>query len=618
MARVSTQSIEALKLQVNLVDVVAPYVQLKQAGRSWKGLSPFTSEKTPSFYVHPDKGFYKCFSTGEGGDLFSFIMKLENIEFPEAVEFIAKRFNFQLSYEAGGPDLATQSLRKQLFELHELVSEWFHRQLLESATAENVRHYWQTKRAFDLKVAQQFKIGFAPPEPYALYHYCRQKNIQQEALQASGLFFNSHQSKRSAELKSRFRGRLMIPIRDVQGRVVAFTARQLEETPSDDPSREAKYVNSPETQIFQKGRILFGMDHARKHVSDSQGFLMVEGQLDAIRCWTCGLNTAVAPQGTAITEEQIHLLQRYQPPYVYCLLDGDQAGRKATERILPMAFKSGIDFRFICLEEGQDPDELLAEKGAAAIEALQASALNPIELTIQTQLPDTKSASTAQKNRVLQMLFEFLKYEPSTVARDDYVQQSVKLLGLPASIVDSQAALTDFKKHQKRYNQTKNRTNRQSTPENTKSTDARLTQAGWELLSHILHFPEYASSIAKAVHHEWINSSQPEGKLLARLLAEYREGLIESTESLEKLISGEFDRQLLADIHSRELEIENPKQQIEICIQTLYKNYLSNRLDKLKTDAQQPLNKDALHECRLAIKKTRALISKTHLLKIDS
>lgn len=612
MARVSTQSIEALKLQVNLVDVVAPYVQLKQAGRSWKGLSPFTSEKTPSFYVHPDKGFYKCFSTGEGGDLFSFIMKLENIEFPEAVEFIAKRFNFQLSYEAGGPDLATQSLRKQLFELHELVSEWFHRQLLESATAENVRHYWQTKRAFDLKVAQQFKIGFAPPEPYALYHYCRQKNIQQEALQASGLFFNSHQSKRSAELKSRFRGRLMIPIRDVQGRVVAFTARQLEETPSDDPSREAKYVNSPETQIFQKGRILFGMDHARKHVSDSQGFLMVEGQLDAIRCWTCGLNTAVAPQGTAITEEQIHLLQRYQPPYVYCLLDGDQAGRKATERILPIAFKSGIDFRFICLEEGQDPDELLAEKGAAAIEALQAYALNPIELTIQTQLPDTKSASTAQKIRVLQALFDLIRHEPSTVAREDYIQISAKLLG-----VDPLAALRDYQQFAARA-QTKNASHQQKNLENTKSTDTRLTQAGWELLSHILHFPNYASSIAKAVHHEWINTSQAEGKLLVRLLAEYREGLLESTDSLEKLIRSEFDRKLLADIYSRELEIENPKQQIEICIQTLYKNYLSNRLDKLKTDAQQPLNKDALHECRLAIKKTRALISKTHLLKIDS
>jgi DNA primase len=612
LARVSTQSIEALKLQVNLVDVVAPYVQLKQAGRSWKGLSPFTSEKTPSFYVHPDKGFYKCFSTGEGGDLFSFIMKLENIEFPEAVEFIAKRFNFQLSYDSGGPDLATQSLRKQLFELHELVSEWFHRQLLESATAENVRQYWQTKRAFDLKVAQQFKIGFAPAEPFALYQYCRQKNIQQEALQASGLFFNSHQSKRTSQLKSRFRGRLMIPIRDVQGRVVAFTARQLEETPSDDPSREAKYVNSPETQIFHKGRILFGMDHARKHVSDSQGFLMVEGQLDAIRCWTCGLNTAVAPQGTAITEEQIHLLQRYQPPYVDCILDGDQAGRKASERILPLAFKSGLDFRFICLEEGQDPDELLQAKGAAAMVALQASALTPIELTIHTQLPDTAGASTAQKIRVLQALFELIRHEPSTVAREDYIQVSAKLLG-----VDPLAALRDYQQYLARA-QTKNTNPKQNNQESTKSTDTRLTQAGWELLSHILHFPNYASSIAKAVHHEWINTTQAEGKLLVRLLAEYREGLIESTDSLEKLIHSEYDRKLLADIHSRELEIENPKQQIEICIQTLYKNYLNTRLDKLKTAAQQPLDKDALHECRLAIKKTRALISKTHLLKIDS
>ena len=154
----------------------------------------------------------------------------------------------------------------------------------------------------------------------------------------------------------------MIPIRDVQGRVVAFTARQLQETPPDDPSREAKYVNSPETQIFQS-RILFGMDHARKHVSESQGFLIVEGQLDAIRCWTCGLHTAVAPQGTAITEDQIHLLPALST--TLCILPSRRrsGGPQGDERILPLAFKSGLDFRFICLEEGQDPDELLKEKG---------------------------------------------------------------------------------------------------------------------------------------------------------------------------------------------------------------------------------------------------------------
>ena len=173
--------------QVNLVDVVAPYVQSNKLAAHGKDSVHSPLKKHPPFTFTQIKDSTKCFSTGEGGDLFSFIMKLENIEFPEAVEFIAKRFNFQLSYDSGGPDLATQSLRKQLFELHELVSEWFHRQLLESAAAENVRQYWQTTRAFDLKVAQQFKIGFAPSS-FALYQYCRQKGIQQEALQASGYF----------------------------------------------------------------------------------------------------------------------------------------------------------------------------------------------------------------------------------------------------------------------------------------------------------------------------------------------------------------------------------------------------------------------------------------------
>ena len=156
----------------------------------------------------------------------------------------------------------------------------------------------------------------------------------------------------------------MIPIRDVQGRVVAFTARQLQETPPDDPSREAKYVNSPETQIFQKSRILFGMDHARKHVSDSQGFLIVEGQLDAIRCWTCGLHTVCGSKAPPLQKIKSIYSSAINRPMCIVFSTAIRAGRKAAERIIPMAFKSRLDFRFICLEDGQDPDELLKKKGA--------------------------------------------------------------------------------------------------------------------------------------------------------------------------------------------------------------------------------------------------------------
>ena len=157
MARIAQKSVETIKHQVNLVDLVSPYVELKRAGSSWKGLSPFTQEKTPSFYVHPDRGFYKCFSTGEGGDCFTFIMKVENLEFPEAIEFIAKKFNITLEYEAGGPSREEMSLRKQIFEIHELATTWFHQQFIESEEAAPVRKYWQDQRGFTMRPQMKSK-----------------------------------------------------------------------------------------------------------------------------------------------------------------------------------------------------------------------------------------------------------------------------------------------------------------------------------------------------------------------------------------------------------------------------------------------------------------------------
>ena len=361
MPKIAQRSIDTIKQQVNLVDVVSPYVQLKRAGRSFKGLSPFTQENTPSFYVHPDRGFYKCFSTGEGGDCFTFITKMENLEFGEAAEWLAKKFNIQLEYESGGPSKEEASLRKQIFELHERAAEWFHHQLTDSPEAAPIRDYWQQSRGFTLETASQYKIGYAPPAQDALAKLCGKHKISTAAMLQSGLFYAREQERDYNRFRSRFRGRLMIPIHDVQGRVVAFTARQLPQTPDDDPAHQAKYINSPETPIFHKGRLLFGMNHARRHLKDGDGFLLVEGQLDAIRCWTKGLHTAVAPQGTALTEEQVHLLRRYDPPFIECLLDGDSAGRKAALKYIPLAFKAGLEFRFLLLPEKADPDQLLRE-----------------------------------------------------------------------------------------------------------------------------------------------------------------------------------------------------------------------------------------------------------------
>ncbi|HAV14660.1 MAG TPA: DNA primase [Opitutae bacterium] len=575
MPRIAQRSIESLKHQVNLVDVVSTYVQLKRAGKSWKGLSPFTQEKTPSFYVHPDRGFYKCFSSGEGGDLFTFVMKQENLEFIEAVEFIAKKFNINLEYEEGGPSREEVSLRKQIYELHEIATTWFHQQFLESKEAAPVREYWQNQRGFGMDTAQEVKIGYAPAARNAFALYCREKKISPAAMHQSGLFFARDGEQNYDFFKSRFRGRLMIPIRDVQGRVVAFTARQLPQTPDDDPAKDAKYVNSPETPIFHKGRILFGMDHARTHIKDKDGFLLVEGQLDAIRCWSVGLHTAVAPQGTALTEDQVHLLRRYDPAYVECLLDGDSAGRKAAVKYIPLAFKAGLEFNFLLLPEKADPDDLLREHGADALTPLRENAKSGIELAIADSLPEDRAPNTRDKTTALRAVFELLQHVPSEVAREDYIQIASRKLN-----VDPIAALRDFNNAPKPTQYSP-----QSKAPHTASQavkDPLLTQATWELLWLVSHHPEYGNKLSEIIDYEWINTKSAAGRLLDRILAELKEGLIDDATQTENLVESIEDRQLLAEINLKDLEIENPKAHIEACLQTLYKNYLTARKKDLE------------------------------------
>lgn len=581
MARIKQSSIETIKHQVDLVDVVAPYVQLKRAGRSWKGLSPFTQEKTPSFYVHPDRGFYKCFSTGEGGDCFTFVMKQENLEFYEAIEFLAKKFNITLEYEAGGPSREEVSVRKQIFELHELVTTWFHQQFFESEEAAPVRAYWKDVRGFTDETAETVKIGYAPAAREALALYCKERNVSTTAMHQSGLFFARDGEQNHAYFKSRFRGRLMIPIRDVQGRVVAFTARQLPQTPEDDPAREAKYVNSPETAIFHKGRILFGMDHARTHLKEGDSFLLVEGQLDAIRCWSVGLHTAVAPQGTAITDDQLHLLRRYEPSAVECLLDGDSAGRKAALRALPLAFKAGLEFRFLLLPEKTDPDDLLREQGAAALEPLRAAAKSGIELAIGESLPTGRKPSTHEKTTALRNVFELLRNVPSEVAREDYIQIAARLLS-----VDPQAALRDFQKMPPPRPEFKD--SGEATAQADRTTrDPLLTEATWELLWLVLHHPEYAKKLSEIIDYEWINRDSPAGQLLSRLLAELREELIENVSQIETIIETVEERQLLAEIHARDLNVEEPAKQITTCLESLRRIHLDGKIKDLEQRSMQ-------------------------------
>ena len=305
-----------------------------------------------------------------------------------------------------------RSLRQEIFDLHDAAADHFHQAFkAKDVTGDFMRTLWTEQRRFSIELADEFKIGAVDEAGSGLGAVLMRKKYSEEALRRCGLFFIYDDAQITlGALRPRFRGRLMIPIRDHQGRVVAFTARQTELTPEDDPAREAKYVNSPETPIFTKGNLLFNLDRARTAVGEGKPFVLVEGQLDALRCWSVGLKTAIAPQGTSITESQLVLLRRYHAQ-VECFFDSDSAGQKAALRFLPMAVKAGLEVRFLTLAgaEKLDPDLLFLERGIAAYDEVRGQRTQRDGVCVPGRAPESATEpAPSNEARAAQALVEII------------------------------------------------------------------------------------------------------------------------------------------------------------------------------------------------------------------
>ncbi|GAB4271830.1 MAG: DNA primase [Opitutales bacterium] len=585
MPLIQRRCIEEIRERVQLVDVASTYVSMKRAGSQWRGLSPFSQEKTPSFFIHPEKNVFKCYSSGHAGDLFRFIELKENLNFTEAVEFLAKQYSITLEYEAGSDSGETMSLRKELFAIHEAAASYFHQVLLGDAPQANMtREYWEDKRSFSLEVAKTYQIGLAPGKPEALLKHLLAKNFSVEALRESGLFYANKQQADSARMKPRFRGRLMIPIRDVQGRIIAFTARTLEGiTPKDDPTREAKYVNSPETSIFSKSHVLFGLDTARKHVDEDNPIILVEGQLDAIRCQTLGLKTAVAPQGTAITESQLILIRRYGST-VHCLLDGDSAGQKAAMRFLPLAFKAGLSPRFLVLPEGKDPDTFLQASGIEGFKALQNEALDGIEFSIKLLAPKGMSSSPETKKSAFETIFEYFQGSDSLTFAEINLKKAGNLLGIYEYTVDKELTRLRLEGSQ----QQPKTLNQEGV---TQKSSTKLTSTEYQLLCVLLVHEELAQAIAHHVHAEWIDTNTTPGELLNRFLGDIREDLWHGTQAIDEHLETDEQRNLVYSILAENKPFENPLRTANLCLEALFKAHIERQKQKLSQQlAQTPAN----------------------------
>ncbi len=420
-----------VKEQADIVKIIGDYVRLRKAGaQNYSGLCPFHKEKTPSFSVHAGRQFYHCFGCGQSGDIFSFVQKIENVPFPEAVRAVAQKCGIPLpKREFASPEEAAEHRQRgKLLELHEVATTWFEEQL-RSPEGARAREYL-TGRGLSAEGMAKFRIGFAPESFHALRERL-QPLADLETLRLSGLFSWKEQEDGSpGPIYSRFRKRVMFPIANEAGRVIAFTARTLETGEKAGP----KYLNSSETPLYSKGHVLFNLDKARQAIRQDGGVVLVEGQMDCISVYLAGIPNVLATSGTAFTEMQVRLLRRYATR-VIVNFDPDTAGANAAEKSIALLTEEGFDVRVLTLEGGLDPDRYVRERGARAYAQALRGAPSFQDYLIERARQMFPSRDPKSKTEALNFLLPHIRRIPSRIARDAFANDAAQALGIDSGLV---------------------------------------------------------------------------------------------------------------------------------------------------------------------------------------
>ncbi len=422
---------QIVKQQADIVKLIGEYVRLKKAGaQNYSGLCPFHKEKSPSFSVHAVRQFYHCFGCGASGDVFSFVGKIENVGFPEAIRIVAAKCGIALpKREYNSPEEARESRQRgKLLELHEQATLWFEEQLRSSEGS--IAREYLTGRGLTLETIAAFRIGYAPDNFNALRERL-QGVADPEALRLSGLFsFKEQEDGSAGPLYSRFRKRITFPITNESGRVIAFTARALVSGDKAGP----KYMNSPETQLYSKGHVLFNLGKAKQAIRQHDFAILVEGQMDCISVYMAGIQNVLATSGTAFTEHQVNLLKRFTSKVVVNF-DPDTAGANAAEKSIVLLTEEGFEIKVVTLEDGLDPDRYIRERGAPTYIAALRTARRQQDYLIDRarQLFPGRTAET--KVKALNFLLPHIRRMPNRLTRDEFAADAAQKLGIDSAVL---------------------------------------------------------------------------------------------------------------------------------------------------------------------------------------
>ncbi|MDR1144845.1 MAG: DNA primase [Verrucomicrobiales bacterium] len=437
------QVIEQVRQAADIVDVIGGYVPLKRAGANFKALSPFNKEKTPSFFVSPQRQTFKCFSSGHGGDVFKFLMLYENLDFPAAVRRVAEKVGIRVEEERrGGADGDYDRQRRQrdrLLVLHSEVLVYWRELLLHDQRARAARDYMHG-REIPQSWIKDFGLGFAPDAWDDTLHWGQEHGYDEALLLAAGLLVRNE----AGRMYDRFRGRLIFSIANDQGQPIAFSARLL-----DKEAKAAKYINSPETPIFTKSKVLFGLHRAKRPIMDEGRAIICEGQIDVLRCHAAGVLNAVAPLGTAFTPEHARIIKRYTKQVVLCL-DADKAGLNAAERVtqifldqadsMDAMLQTELGVQIVRLPDGHDPDSMITREGAAAFKACVAKPQEYLDFYLDRLRETNDMSAISGRRAVIESAAAFLARVPNRAYREQLLRQTALRLSVSDDILLARVA----------------------------------------------------------------------------------------------------------------------------------------------------------------------------------
>jgi len=569
---------ERIRAASDIVDIIGSYLPLKRAGANFTALCPFHKEKTPSFNVNPHKQIFHCFGCHKGGDVFTFVKEYENIGFMDAIRRLAERAKIPIELDQNPVEQQSRHLKDQLLQLHEQIAQRWQNCLLNEAAGQTARDYL-AKRGVSAEAVKMFRLGAAPDLWDDTVNWAKSKEHDLTLVEKAGLIL----SKEGGEhFYDRFRGRLMFPICDEQGRVIGFSGRVLSGN-----EKTAKYVNSPETPIFTKSRVFFGLDKSKRAILDAGFAIVCEGQLDLIACFMGGVQNIVAPQGTAFTEQHARIIKRYVDEVVLCFYS-DEAGQNAAVRSLDHLLASGLAVRVAVVPAPHDPDSFIKANGGEAFRQLVENAEGFFDYYLNRLCKLDDANSDKGRNAILRGMAEAVHKTGNVVLVDKYAQKTALRLG-----VSPEAVRTEFSKVKVQGSGFKVEEPESGEPIMEPETEMpRPSDKEFWLLKLLLLHDDLVGWTSLHLDVNWILHPLVRRIVAQRLTAQTNESWKNLAAFLDECETPEM-RSLVTEAVAEDRKLPNPDRQLTDVVTSLRNQFLDRQIATSIQRASQPETSEA-------------------------